>query len=437
MKRALILCAFAFLLTLLLCFSVGAEAELPDLSGVRNVYVYNIENKRELYSKGHQDRIEPASTAKMMTGILALAHYKDRYGELITVTKESLGGFRGKNINLKDGETVTVEGLLYAVICGGANDAANVLAYNIAGSHDAFVAMMNEKAKELGMTDTYYANANGYTDSAMYTTARDTALLAEYAFFVKEYMDMCTVERYVFPQTNVSKTRYIYNSNYLIATNVQNKYKNKEVQGMNAGSTTDGGYVLVTAVSREGKTNVYVLMGGGSDEENIYTYTSVKGLVDWSYESFDYVKILDSGEMICEMEVGLSGSVDYVVLSPEKSIEYFLPTSVDVEKDIKKTVELFDKTLEAPIEAGYVAGVLTLEYKGEVLAKVDLITKNNVDRNGFLYVLARIKSFTRSDKFKVMLWCIAGVFLLYVAYIVYKKTRSNTYRYKYGRYRRK
>lgn len=437
MKNFIIFATFTLIITLFLCLTVGAEAALPDLSGIENVYVYNMENDKELYSKSADTRVSPASAAKMMTGVIAIEHYKDRFGEIITVSKDALGGFKGRNINLKDGEVVTVENLLYATICGGANDAANVLAYSIAGSHSAFVDMMNQKANELGMNNTYYANANGYTDSSMYTTAKDTAVLARYAFLVKEYMDICATERYVFPSTNISKTRYVFNSNYLIATNVENKYKNKEFQGMNAGSTVEGGYVLVTAASRDGKTNFFVLMGGGSDEENIYTYQAIDGLSKWAYESFDYIKVIDSGEMICEIDVSLSSTVDYVVLSPETSVELFLPTSIDVEKDIKRTVKLFDESLEAPVEAGYVAGVMTLEYEGKVIAEVDLITKNNVNRNGFLYVLARIKALTRSSKFKTTILLLVAVVVFYFVTVIYRKTRSNRYRYKYGRYKRK
>ena len=428
------------LFTAVICLSVSAdtgEVSSPDLSRIGNAAVYNLENDKLLFSKSGNERTAPASTAKIMTGIIALEHYRGREGESVVVTKEALNNFKGRNINLKADETVSVENLLYAVICGGANDAANVLAYNIAGSHQAFLDMMNAKAKELGMANTYYTNPNGYYDSSMYTTAEDTVLLAKYAYNMREYMEICTTERYVMPETNVSKTRYIFNSNYLIATNVENKYKNKDMQGMNAGSVTEVGYVLVTVAAQDGETNVIVLMGGQSDEEHIYTYEAVNPLAEWAFDSFEYKKILDSGEMICEIDVSLSANADYVVLSPKTSVEYFLPVSVDVEKDVKRRVELYDEKLEAPVEAEYAAGKIILEYEGETIAEVDLITKNNVDRNGFLYVLERIKQFTRSDKFKIVLLCAAAVVLLYVAVIIYRKTRSNRYRYRYDRYKRR
>ncbi len=437
MKKSAILTVFTIFILAVLCIGINASSELPDVSKVQNIYVYNLENDRVLFSKNENDRIYPASTAKIMTGLLAVEHYADRYGELITVTKESLGSFKGKNLNLRDGEMFTVENLLYAVICGGANDAANVLAYEIAGSHEAFIEMMNAKAKQLGMNDTNYTNANGYSDSSMYTTAKDTAIIAKHAYLTPGFMDISSAVRYEIPQTNKSKIRYVYNSSYLVANNVEKKYKNPDAMGMNAGSTVEGGHVCVTAVTKQGITNFYVLMGGHIDEEEIYSYKAANELIDWSYENFEYKKIIDSTEMICEIDVALSSQVDYVVLSPEKSVEYFLPVSVDIEKEIKREIVLNDNKLNAPIEAGYVAGKIVLSYDGKVISEVNLVTKNNVDRNGLLYVLARIKSFTKSSKFKIVL-LVAGIMLfMYIASVVGKKLRGNRYRYKYNRYKRK
>ncbi|MBQ4116322.1 MAG: D-alanyl-D-alanine carboxypeptidase [Clostridia bacterium] len=430
-KRILLFLGFTILILTFFAFSVSAEEDMPDLSGVQNVFVYNIENDKTLYAKNETDRIYPASTAKIMTGVMAVELYRDNLSDLITVTQEALGNYKGKNIKLKAGEVVSIENLIYAVIVGGANDAAYVLAYEMSGSHELFIDNMNQKAIELGMKNTKYTNPSGYPDSEMYTTAEDTAILAKYAYHVTDYMEICSSARYVFPETNMSKTRYIYNSNYLIATNIETKYKNKEVEGMNAGSTVEGGHVVVTAVKKEGMTNIFVLMGGSYDDENVYSYIAANELIDWAFENFEYKKILDSGEMVCEIDVNLSGQVDYVVLSPAKTIEYFLPSSVDIKKDIVRDVELYKNSLNAPIPEGYIAGRITLSYDGKVISEVDLVTKNSVERNSLLYILARIKDFTSSPKFKIVIVCVVAAVVLYFAIAIYNRTRSKRYRYKY------
>ena len=434
-KLLLILCA---VIALMCAFSgtVSADENLPDLDHVNNVCVYNIENDVMLYHKNDEDRIYPASTVKIMTGILALEFYEGDLSGEITVTKEALGSFSGKNIKLKEGEILTVKDLVYAVIVGGANDAANVLAYEISGSHEIFIDCMNNRALEIGMTDTNYTNCHGFTDPAMYTTARDTMVLAKYAYYVPGYMDICSISRYTVNETNMSKVRYIYNSNYLIATNVETKYRNKEVMGMNAGSTVEGGFAVVTAVSKKSMTNIFVIMGGAYNDDDNFSYIAANDLIKWSYNNFGYRRVLDSGEMICEVDVNLSSQVDYVVLSPEKSIEYYLPLSVDLEKDIVRNVELYQTSLDAPIDTGTVVGKMTLVYEGNVIGEVNLITKNNVDRNSFLYMLARIKNITSSPKFKIVAWTLFIVLALYFGIKIYNKTRSKRYRYKYKNKRR-
>jgi len=436
-KKLLFLCAFTLLFSTILTSNVFAKTETPDTSKVENIYVYNVENDKVLFTKNQKDKVAPASTVKMMTGIIAIEHYKDRFDEVITIKKEALEECRGKKIYLKEGEIVSVRDLINATVCGGANDAADVLAYEIAGSIDAFLPMMNDKAKNLGMKNTNYSNPNGYSDSSMYTTAEDTAILAKYVYQNNEFMDICSKTVYNMPKNNISKARYIYNSNYFIATNVEAKYKNSSVKGMNAGSTVEGGGVLVTSVSREGVTNIYVMMGAQQDESYIYSYLTADSFIDWSYESFGYKRIVDTGEMVCEIEVKLSSTVDYVVLSPDKTIEYYLPSDVDLNKDIKRDIKLFDKKLEAPIGAGHVAGTMTLSYNGEIIGEVDLITKNNVDRNGVLYLIARIESLTKSPKFKITIGCIIVCTALYLIAKAYTKSKNNRYRYTYNRRKKK
>jgi len=410
--------------------SSSAASGMPDISGIKGVCVYNIDNDRMLCSQNGDSLLHPASTAKMMTGILALEYYKDRTDETVTVIHSSLGEYSGKNIGLLRNEEVTVEQLLYAVICGGANDAANVLAYEIAGSHNGFVNMMNEKAKELGMKKTSYSSPNGYPDSAMYTTAEDVVLLAKYAFENKKFMEISSVDKYIMPQTNKYGIRYIHNGNHLISQNVEVGYKNKQAMGMSAGYTEEDGDVLVTAVQKNGMTNIFVLLGGGTDGKTLYAYDAVGDLIDWSFNNYGYRKIIDEGEMVCEVGVNLSSNVDFVILCPNESFNYYLPLSVDLKKDIERKIVLYEEEYDAPVEAGKKAGELTLIYEGKEIAKLDLVTKNNVNRNGFLYALARIETFTKSQKFKTGITVVLVVFVLYIAAALWRNFRRVRRRYK-------
>ena len=97
-KRIALILAFVLVFAALTAMTVSAEEGMPDLSGVQNVFIYNLENAEVLYSKNEDDRIYPASAVKIMTGILAVEFFEGRYADLITVTEEALGDFKGKNI---------------------------------------------------------------------------------------------------------------------------------------------------------------------------------------------------------------------------------------------------------------------------------------------------------------------------------------------------
>ena len=145
---------FLCLLFAVLLFPLSALAEpyeKEDELASPHIAVYNTVNDRLVYQKGANEKILPASTAKIMTGILALEHFEGRLDTKVTVTTAALRGLEGSAVlNLKAGEEIPVRDLLYVMLVAGMNDAANVLAIEIAGSIVDFVSLMNQKAKEIG-----------------------------------------------------------------------------------------------------------------------------------------------------------------------------------------------------------------------------------------------------------------------------------------------
>ena len=157
---------------------------------------------RLIYGKNIDERLYPASTTKMMTGILALE--SGHMGETATATYEAL-----KDITLEDshmgiliGEELTMTDLINGMLVYSANDAANVIAIQVAGSMDAFVDMMNAKAQELGMTNTHFVNACGTHNDDHYTTARDLAILARYCMQNETFRSIVSQPTYHIAPTN-------------------------------------------------------------------------------------------------------------------------------------------------------------------------------------------------------------------------------------------
>ncbi len=432
MKYRLLSAAIA-LLTLFTVVCSGAEnkgvSEPPLIKNVNAACVYNIENDRYIYEYDADDTIFPASTVKLMTAIVALEQLGDDLSREITVDGGALVGVSGNNIALKQGEVLTVEQLLYALICGCANDAANVLAFEAAGSVENFCRLMNEKAKEIGAVNTHYTNPTGMHNPAMVTTARDTAIIAAYAYSISPICDMATVEKFEIPPTNKAKKRTVFNKNYFFSTSVQYLYKWNVPRGLNAGYTPEGGNCLVTTATRNGLTYVVVCMGAASDDKYIYSYTQAAELIKWAFDAYDYKKILTTSDMICELPVKLSGRVDYVGLFPAENIEFYLPAEVDVLTDISLEWTLNREYFTAPVSEGEVGGELSVVYKGEKLGSCDLVTKNSVSRDNFLYIFDLISEFLVSAVFTtIIIWAvvIAGIYILALiaARIIRSKNRK-------------
>ena len=140
--------------------------------------LFNETDHKVLYQKGATEKLYPASMTKMMTALLVAEHCED-LTEMVTVTEEALQNLPENSsiAGLQAGERYTVSDLLYALLVPSGNDAANVLAIHVSGSVEAFVALMNERAKELGMLGTHFVNPNGLHDKNHYTTVYDLYLL--------------------------------------------------------------------------------------------------------------------------------------------------------------------------------------------------------------------------------------------------------------------
>lgn len=412
--------------------TIGASAlDKPAIERCKAALVYNIDNEKLLFKEGGETMLSPASTVKLMTAVVALDYYNGA-GDLdrqITITAGMLQGVTGNNIGLRTGEIVTARQLLAALIVGGANDAAFALAIDSYGSVENFVTAMNSKAEELGMTRTYYTNPTGLDSEAARTTLEDTFVIALEAYRHNDFMEMAGISRYTMERTNRSDVRYIHNRNYMISTAVTNEYYDKTVTGMNSGMTPAGGWCLVATARKNGTTQLVIVMGADREEfedgtyGKIFSFVNAKRLFDWAFTGFDYVRVLENTRMICEIPVSLGRGVDHVTLLPEHSLDLYLPADIDIDKEIVMSWALDKPSLTAPVKAGDVAGLLTLYYNDEVIGRVNLIVKNNVELYRLLQILYNLRSIAESDHFRYALVAAVGCGIVYVIVVAVVRGR--------------
>ena len=408
---------------LLLSLPIGAEetdsGAMPVIDHCIGAYLYNFENDEVLYSVGADERVYPTSTVKLMTGIVAIEELGDDLSRQVTITAEMLSKVAGNNVGLLAGEVVTVEQLLYAMLVNSANDAAMVLAYAACGSVEAFVERMNEKANTLGAYDTYYANPTGMHNDAMVTTVADTAIIAKYAYTLPLFMEIVSTPKYVMEATNLSDYRNIYNRNCLLSKYYNVNYPYPHATGMNAGATTQGGYAIC-ATAEESSTGLsYLAIVMGADEEDgaIYSYVNAIKLFEWAFQNYDYIEVLSADRIICELPVRLSSTLDYVTLVPSENIEVYLPTTVDVERDIRYSYNTYADTMDAPIATGEEAGTITVLMGERILGSCTLVTTSSVARSEFLYFLARVRQFSQSRFF---IATVVAAVVLSIVYVLLK-----------------
>lgn len=408
---------------LLLSLPIGAEetdsGAMPVIDHCIGAYLYNFENDEVLYSVGAGERVYPTSTVKLMTGIVAIEELGDDLSRQVTITAEMLSKVAGNNVGLLAGEVVTVEQLLYAMLVNSANDAAMVLAYAACGSVEAFVERMNEKANTLGAYDTYYANPTGMHNDAMVTTVADTAIIAKYAYTLPLFMEIVSTPKYVMEATNLSDYRNIYNRNCLLSKYYNVNYPYPRATGMNAGATTQGGYAIC-ATAEESSTGLsYLAIVMGADEEDgaIYSYVNAIKLFEWAFQNYDYIEVLSADRIICELPVRLSSTLDYVTLVPSENIEVYLPTTVDVERDIRYSYNTYADTMDAPIATGEEAGTITVLMGERILGSCTLVTTSSVARSEFLYFLARVRQFSQSRFF---IATVVAAVVLSIVYVLLK-----------------
>ena len=206
-----------FLLTLLLtglfCVPQASAVDLPQVNA-KAALLMDYESGRMLYGLNERDTEYPASITKVMTALLTLEAVDQGVLTLDQpVTAPSLVNDMdptGSSADIKEGEVLTVEQLLYCMMLVSANEAACILAETVAGSQDAFVALMNQRAQELGCTGTHFVNPNGLHDPNHYSTAWDIYLFTREAMKNETFMKICGTPSYVVPATNMSEERELY-----------------------------------------------------------------------------------------------------------------------------------------------------------------------------------------------------------------------------------
>ena len=329
-----------------------------------------------LYDKDADKKMYPASITKLMTILLALENGK--LTDEITFSHDAVYNIEpgSAHIAILEGETLTLEQVLRAIILRSANEASNGVAEYVDGSVEAFAKHMTERAKELGCTNTNFVNANGLFDENHYTTAHDMALIARELLKHEEYRSMMSETDYEIPPTNLqTETRYLHGQHQML--NPNSIYYYKDAIGGKTGYTVEAGNTLVTYAERDGLTLIAVVRKCNGAEH----YTDTATLFDYGFANYASVKIAavsDYTSTVPVTETYNKKAVDLgkVTIAPSEDVYYTLPKGTDASAVTVKTD--IPEGVEGTVKKGQTLGTLQLSYNGKTQT-VDLIAQNAVD----------------------------------------------------------
>lgn len=388
-----------------LCVPTSAQtAEFPDTPEAKAVYFYHMESRRCIGAKAEKQILPAGSTLKIVSGLIACERLEGQLQDEIVITEDMLRNSSGYRYRMKAGEIYTVEQLLYLAVCGSYNDAFDVLAYLIGeGDTQAFVAMMNQKAAELGAADTAATDPTGIGDNSL-TTAEDLFRISLAASENTLYMQICGSEFYDLPD------KRIYNRNALISSAADTRYYNSKCSGMSAGTTQLGGASVITLAQSGNDRYLCVVLGAAEEEGDngeVYSYVVANRLIQWGYENYTYLEVLSPDTVICSIPVTVSDLTDTVDVSPAESLFLYLPSQTELGRDVTFSIRLMYEALEAPVHEGMHVGYVAVVYQGEILGTASLFTVGSAERSSFVSQLMKIQSLTQSRKVRA-----GGIFFL-------------------------
>ncbi len=329
---------------------------------------------RVLFEKDPDKRMAPASITKIMTMLLAMEAIEQGKASLddMVATSEHAMEMGGSQIWLEVGEEMSMADLLKAIAIVSANDASVAVAEHIAGSEEAFVDMMNQRAQELGMTGTYFANCSGLPHRDHYTTARDIAIMS------------CALLRH--PKVHEWFTIWIDyvrgGKNILVNTNRLVKFY-EGADGLKTGFTEEAGYCLAATAKRGGLRLISVVLNVADSQQR---FKEASALLDFGFRHYAGVEIASEGQVMAQLDVtrGVAEKVDVVAKDPLVAV-----VRRGEEGEVRSEMALPDR-VNAPVQKGQKVGDLVAKLEdGTEIARVDLVAAEEVKRGNVFRVVLR------------------------------------------------
>ncbi len=338
----------------------------PTLSAKAYILI-DVNSGKIIAEKNSEDRLPPASLTKMMTlYVISSALHNDQIHltDKVRVSRDAwkIGGSR---MFVKEGQEVPVEDLLKGIIVDSGNDACVAMAEHVGGTENSFTDIMNQQAQNLGMKNSHFTDSTGLPDPALYTTAKDLAILGRGLIIdFPQYYGWYKQKWFTFNGIRQP------NRNRLL-------WRNNQVDGLKTGHTNDAGFCLVSSAKRENMRLLAVVLGEPNDSTRA---DDSEKLLNYGFRFFETHQLYKSGQSIAELPL-YKGAVDKISIGLNDDQFITIPTGQYQRLSISTKVPSY---LEAPIKKGDKIGELVVQFDNNVISTRPVYALQEVEDGGFL-----------------------------------------------------
>ncbi|WP_410506354.1 D-alanyl-D-alanine carboxypeptidase family protein [Haloimpatiens sp. FM7315] len=410
MKKFLLMLA---LLCIFFSYTVKASTPKPPEVSADGAILMDAKSLQILYSKNIDTSYPPASTTKIMTALLTFE--KCNLDDLVTVGKNPPLA-DGSKIYIHVGEKLTVEQLLHGLLLSSANDCAETLAEYMAGSKENFAKMMNQRAKELGCTNTNFVNPSGLYNKEHKTSAKDLALIMNELVKHEEYIKIAKTSSYKIPKTNkMSEERPLWNGNRLIQS--CSGYYYKYCEGGKTGYTVQSLHSYVASAKKDGHRLIVALVHDGHKT----FFKDAPLLFNYGFDNFESLKLYSKGDTIDNYEINDNSKIPINI----NEDFYYSFLKNQYQKD-KTKVELKIEDLEnKTIKKGTVIGKCLITYDNKTIGMAEVTAGSNYTPKEILGInmnFAKTKS--KNSLYTYLLFALGILFISIISMRIIRKRKA-------------
>ena len=423
----------AMILTMLTgLFSAGAKFAGEDVTGnllSQAYYLQSLDDSSVFFEKNADKKMPAAAFIKLIAAVVAIEKWGN-LDESVTVTKENLSlvkyDYGVRTADYKEGERVSKKELINCLVVYSANDAVSIIAHEVSGSLDAFIAEMQNLVEKAGCTSTQVKNIHGFDEEGQYTTAKDIAKFMQYAVGYPVFSEAISADTVTLKATSENEERTFKSSNKMKMSSIADYY-HPSVTGGKYTATDDAGECAAVITNMDGYSYIVVTLGGklkdidrdGVEENSCFT--DAKKMLNWVYENIRYRVIASQDHSVAIVNVKAGKDTDKVRLIPEKETSALVPASVTPASVMFEIIEesVPDK-ITAPVKAGEILGQAKVYYAGIELTTVNLVAAQNVDRSFIGLIMSKISDLVGSTFFMLLTIVLFLAAASYLAIIMSK-----------------